>query len=430
MHQEDYTRCVWQALSLTLLTLLLCCGCHRNPPAASGPLLQRGYLWQRAWTPAVDDAVQQADQHLDGVIVLGAEIGWDDGKPRPIEANISWAELYAMKKPVAIALRIAPYPGPFAQDDATAKAIVAEAASLLKTARAHNVEAQEFEIDFDCAQNKLKGYKLWLQALARVVHPTRLVITTLPAWLDEPDFAALVQQADSYVLQVHSVPILAESGRASLCDPSLARKWVDKASRLGIPFSVALPTYWCVAGYDSAGKLIGVAVDSVQPSWPPDTGMLEFGPNADDIADLVRQWQTKRPPGLRELIWYRLPVATDLRNWRWPTLLSVMTGRHPDHHLEVTQEGQTPVDLSIANAGDAEEELNCAVVVRWNGSRPVACDALPGWSVSSIKGQAVFSTTDDHLHLSPGTNTSIGWIRLGQASALQTELITHEQKSP
>ena len=36
-----------------------------------------------------------------------------------------------------------------------------------------------------------------------------------------------------------------------------------------------------------------------------------------------------------------------------------------------------PVDLTIANSGDADEQLNCAVVVHWNGLRPVACDALP-----------------------------------------------------
>jgi hypothetical protein len=429
MHPNKLTRYVWQALSVTLLVFLFS-GCHPDAGTPSGPLQQRGYLWQRAWTSAVDEATTEADQHLDGVIVLGTEIGWDDGKPHPIRSNISWSKLHAMKTPVSIALRIAPYPGPFASDDATARAITTEATSLLDAARAHSVNIQEFEVDFDCSQSKLKGYELWVQALAKAVHPTRLVITTLPAWLKEQEFPSLVRRADGYVLQVHSVPTLAESGHASLCDPVLARKWVDQASRLGIPFSVALPTYSCLAGYDPAGELINVAMDSVQPLWPPGTRVLEFGPNADDVADMVKEWQTRRPQGLSEVIWYRLPVSTDLRNWRWPTLLSVMAGRHPEHHLEVTQMGEAPVDLTIANSGDADEQVNCAVVVRWNGSRPVACDALPGWSVSSSEGQAIFSTTDDHLHLSPGSTSSVGWIRLGQLTALHSQVVTHEQKSP
>jgi hypothetical protein len=429
MHPNDNSRYVWQALSVTLLGFLLS-GCHPNAGTPSSPLPQRGYLWQRVWTSAVDEATTEADRHLDGVIVLGTEIGWDDGKPQPIRSNISWSKLQAMKTPVSIALRIAPHLGPFASDDATARVITAEATLLLGAAHAHNVDIQEFEVDFDCAQSKLKGYELWVQALAKAVHPTRLVITTLPAWLNESEFSMLVRQADGYVLQVHSVPTLAESGHASLCDPKLARKWVGEASRLGVPFSVALPTYSCLAGYDPAGKLINVAMDSVQPSWPPGTRVLEFGPNADDVADLVKEWQIRRPQGLREVIWYRLPVATDMRNWRWPTLLSVMAGRHPEHHLEVSQVGEAPVDLTIANSGDADEQLNCSVVVSWTGPRPVACDALPGWSVFSSDGKAVFTTTDNHLRLSPGATTSFGWIRLGQVAALRSQVVTYEQKNP
>jgi hypothetical protein len=306
-------------------------------------------------------------------------------------------------------------------------AIVAEAASLLRTARMHGVVPSEFEVDFDCAQDKLEGYKMWLQALAKVVHPTRLVITTLPAWLDEPGFPALIGQTDGYVLQVHSVPTLAETGHTALCDPALARKWVEKASRFGVPFSVALPTYWCLAGYDPTGKLMGVAMDGAQPSWPAGTNMLEFGPNADDIANLVKAWRADRPRGMRGVLWYRLPVATDLRNWRWPTLLPVMEGRRPVHHLEVAHGNEIPVDFTLANAGEAEEELDCDIIVHWRGSRVVACDALPGWTVSAGDGKAVFAATNRYrMRLLPGNNINIGWIRFEQTPLLQTELVSHE----
>jgi hypothetical protein len=394
----------------------------------SGSLPERGYLWQRDWTPAVADAVREGQQHLDGVIVLGAEITWRDGVPQPIEANIAWSTLRDSRRPCALALRIAPYPGPFADNDATARALANEAAALLRMARANGVEPTEFEVDFDCAAGRLAGYAAWLRALAPVVRPTRLVITTLPAWLDAPDFPALIGSVDGYVLQVHSVPTVAESGRASLCDPVLAQKWVAKAARLGRPFSVALPTYGCLAGYAPSGKLLGVAMDSVQPAWPTDTTLLEFRPDADAIADLVRAWRMARPAELREIIWYRLPVATDLRNWRWSTLLPVTQGRRPLRRLEIAHDAGAPVDFSIANAGEAEEDLNCDVVVRWTGSRLVACDALPGWSVAPGDGQAVFTTTTDRarLRLRPGSNLNIGWLRFDQAPALQTDLVRHD----
>ena len=79
-----------------------------------------------------------------------------------------------------------------------------------------------------------------------------------------------------------------------------------------MPFGVALPTYRCAAGYGPDGKLLSVAMDSVQPVWPPGTRVLEFGANADEIATLVNGWQKTRLPQLHELIWYRLPIATDI----------------------------------------------------------------------------------------------------------------------
>jgi Protein of unknown function (DUF3142) len=406
-------------------------GCHHGTPTESDPLIQRGYLWQRAWTPAVVNAMQDADRRLNGVVVLGAEMVWQGKVPRVIEANISWDDLKTASNPCALTLRIAPYPGPFLDDDAAAHAITGEAVSLLGKAKAHGVTLSEFQVDFDCGQQKLAGYRTWLHSLAKIVHPTRLVITTLPVWLNEAEFPALIHETDGYVLQVHSVPTMAESGRAVLCDPVLARKWVAEASRLGKPFWVALPTYWCLAGYDPAGKLIGVAMDGVQPSWPAGTRTLEFASNADKIAELVTGWQAERPAEMRGIIWYRVPVATDLRNWRWPTLLAVMAGRSPAHHLEVIHEGAAPVDFSVVNSGEAEEELNCDMVARWSDSRVVACDALPGWAVSTGPGKAVFTTLDGYrLRLLPGDRMGIGWIRFEKPTALQTEWVPHGAKSP
>jgi len=142
--------------------------------------------------------------------------------PQSIRASIPWEALTASKKPYAIALRVAPFGGPFAGDDTPLRTIAETAKSLLAAAATHGVKVNEFQLDFDCAQKKLDGYRIWLKALRPVVSPLPLVITTLPAWLDEPEFAALLGGVDGYVLQVHSVPTAQESGRAVLCDPALA----------------------------------------------------------------------------------------------------------------------------------------------------------------------------------------------------------------
>jgi hypothetical protein len=252
---------------------------------------------------------------MNGVVLLGAEINFGAKSPGIAKASIDWEAVRRQTQHCSVALRVAPFAGPFRTDDAPARVIAGVAKQLLGDATAHDVKIEDFHFDFDCAQKNLGTYRTWLSILRPIVHPVRFVITVLPAWLDDSNFLPLVREADGYVLQVHSVPISAR-GNATLCDLKLARKWIARAGKLGVPFSVALPTYRCAAGYAPDGKLLSVAMDSVQPSWPPGTRILEFGADADMIAALVNEWQNARPPQLRELIWYRVPIVTDARNWR------------------------------------------------------------------------------------------------------------------
>ena len=408
----------------TLLTiaLLVFAGCNRPEQKISGALKQRGYVWQREWTPGVIDAVAEAERRMDGVVLLGAEISLAGKKPEIVKASIDWEAVKRQTKHCSIALRVAPYSGPFHADDASARTIVDLVKELINDARIHDVVLEEFQLDFDCARKNLAGYRTWLQSLQAVVHPIRFMITTLPAWLDDSEFRALVRETDGYVLQVHSVPI-SNGGGATLCDTRLARQWVNKAARLRLPFSVALPTYRCSAGYGPDGKLISVAMDSVQPSWPPDTQVLEFGTDPDDLATLVDEWQTSRPAELREVLWYRVPIASDARNWHWITLSAVMAGRHPKHNLKVVQEGQNPIDLSIFNAGEADEQINSNVAATWNEAGLTASDALSGWNVRSENGRAVFNAiAQQGVRLPPGANRKIGWLRFDRPTNLRVEL--------
>jgi hypothetical protein len=374
-------------------------------------LPQRGYLWQRQWTPAVAAAFQQADERLDGVVSLGAEVEWSGRQARVVRANIAWEKLRTAKSPCAIALRIAPFAFPGSLDAPALHAITREIQALLKEAQTHGVAVREFQLDYDCAQRSLPAYRDWLHELRASVHPARFIITTLPAWLDEPSFSSLIKETDGYVLQVHSVPLQSRKTGA-LCDAAKARDWVARAAKLGRPFSVALPTYRCTAGYDPTGRLIGVAMDSVQPAWPPETRTLEYSASANALAGLVEEWQRRRPAELRELLWYRIPVASDQRNWRWPTLAAVMSGRKPASHLAIKRTGQNPIDLALVNEGESDEELDASVVASWGGEKLLAADALSGWQVVAQPGRALFSIPEGHqLRLPPGASRRIGWLR-------------------
>src|SRR6266487_7124761 len=113
-----------------VIAAALFAACNRTVPTVSGPLPQRGYLWQRDWTTAVNGAVLEAQKRMDGVILLGAEISWTAGKPAVVRTNIDWQTLKSSGVSYGIALRIAPYPGSSRPDDATAQFIVGVAKSL------------------------------------------------------------------------------------------------------------------------------------------------------------------------------------------------------------------------------------------------------------------------------------------------------------
>ena len=394
---------------------------HSGRPAAS--LTQRAYIWQREWTTAVSAAIRQAGPHLDGFVILGAEVAWKDGAPRVLRPRVDWAALRETGKPVGIALRIDPF-------DATAREertrLLAELAkSLISDARTNGVPCAEFQVDYDCGERKLAAYRAWLPALRAAVKPARFVITALPAWLnEESEMTRLVANADAFVLQVHSVPRRNGGERTALFDPARARGWVTRAAKLGRPFSVSLPTYSALAGYDVHGELLGMAFDGVQPSWPAGTRVVQFVSDAGELSRLTAEWRSTRPAAMAGVMWYRLPVGSGQRAWRWPTFAAVLDGREPRRRLDVLAEGDNPVDLSLANEGESEESLDAAVLVRWDAPAVAVAEALPGWTLSQSEHEARFTRTEAAIpRLLPGGRRKIGWIRFDQPTQTYAQII-------
>src|SRR5207248_401732 len=138
---------------------------NRTAPTVAGPLSQRGYLWQRDWTVAVNSTVLEAQKRMDGVILLGGEISWIAGNPEVVRTNINWQTLALSGVSCGIALRIARYPGPLPSDDTTTEFIVGVAKSLINVAASHGVILSEFQIDFDCTPKNLGAYRGWLRSV-------------------------------------------------------------------------------------------------------------------------------------------------------------------------------------------------------------------------------------------------------------------------
>lgn len=428
-------KCMKSLVALTLVAGIACLvafsGC-RNEPRADGDLPQRAYVWQRDWNAPVARSLQEGRDVLAGCVVLGAEVEWRNGSPVPIRPKIDWEALRSFGKPVGLALRVAPYPGPFSGEGSVVASLRGVAQDLLKEAKSAGVEVQEFQLDFDCAQKKLTGYAEWVKAVRKSIGSVPLVITALPSWLSEPAFPSLAREAKRYVIQVHSVASPQGDEQTQICDPVQAKRWMEKASAIGLPFEIALPTYRSYVGYSPGGDLVGVASDSVRPSWPSGTRVKEYGLDAEAMAAMVKEWLVNRPAHAEGIMWYRLPVATDENNWRWPTLRAVMAGRSPHQTWTVRADGKipagsdspNPADLVLCNTGESDESPACRVEIRWEADVIPVAESLPGWEVQREKKSVVFfRAVGNARRLPPGEECAIGWLRLEPGAPFHVEVV-------
>jgi hypothetical protein len=176
-----------------------------NCPAGeiTNSLSEDAYVWQRDWNQPVREAVAQYASNFESLVVLNAEVSWHEKKPQVIRVPLDYAVLTNAN--VGLALRIGPYPGPFSPDDKTTIFLTGLAAALVVEAKSNGLNPRELQIDFDCAESKLDGYRVWVEAIRRKIAPVPLTITVLPSWLNQTSFGKLVAATDGYVLQVHSL---------------------------------------------------------------------------------------------------------------------------------------------------------------------------------------------------------------------------------
>jgi hypothetical protein len=419
-----FRHCLPVAFGAVLLALGAT-GCDRKHAAAttattSGPLTQRAYVWQREWTRQVSQSVSSHAGSFEELAVLAAQVEWHASEQSPalVRPVIDWMALKGSGTSVGLVVRVH-RAGDGSQVAKTVADILHE---RLAEALAAGVPVSEFQIDYDCPQKALAGYLRWLTEVRDSMRDTHipLRITSLPSWLGEPEFAALADVSDGYILQVHSFDLTAIGRTPTVCDAEAALGWVGKAARLGRPFYVALPTYRCLAGYAPDGHSLGMAADAGAPAWAKGTRVLELTSDAGAIATLVAGWIKERPASMRGLYWYRLPIEGEARNWRWTTLAVVMSGRVPERKWEVHAGTGNPADFTLWNTGEDDEVLPRSIRITWPGpERIAAADAVGGWT-SEVKPDSIeFNCSRDgsQTRLPPGSSTPLGWIRYHETPA-------------
>ncbi len=403
-------------------------GADPSPARAAGsePLQHSAYVWQRAWTPAVQSAVFQHESNFHSLCALAAEVSFPNGRPTVSRVRLDFDCLRQPGFRVSLALRINAYPGPYATSNSVTTRLTTLAQEILKEARNAGVTPSELQIDFDCAETKLDGYAMWLREIKNRVAPVPVVFTALPSWLKHPEFARLAGVGSGFVLQVHSL----ERPRGpdtpfQLCDPAAARIAVAQAARVGVPFQVALPTYGYVLGFNPRGEFIGLSAERGRADWPPSTIRREVRSDPVAMAGLLSAWSTNRPANLRGIIWYRLPIEDDILNWRWRTLGAMVTGQPLRERARAVWRRVEPGlgEICLVNDGQLDLSSRPKITARWNGARLIGSDGLYGFVVSEeSQTQLTWRCPLLDWRLNAGEQQVIGWMRLEQDCEVQVEL--------
>ncbi len=256
---------------------------------SSPGLRHEAYVWQRAWTGAVREAVRDAPAELAGLRVQLLEVDRRGQLGRP---GVDAAALAAARRPVTAVVRI---------DGARLPAGVSLAPALDAIAawRRAGVPVVGLEIDHDCATAALPAYAAWLAA----ARPPglRFSATALPTWAGAPGLGPVAAAVDELVVQLHAVRAPA------LFEPAAARRGLERfaAAVPGARLRVALPTY-------------AARVDGADVAADP-----------DEVADLLRSLERAPVPGVTGVVWFRLPVAGDHAAWPSPVLAAVIRGPRP-----------------------------------------------------------------------------------------------------
>jgi hypothetical protein len=308
---------------------------------------------------------------------------------------------------------------------AAGDALAALAAEVVAAARAAGVQPRELQLDFDAPTAGLADYARWLDRIHARVPDLPLVITALPTWLDAPAFAALVGGVDAFVLQVHSVTRpTGPDALPPLCDPALARRWIERAAALGRPFRVALPTYGYRLGFAPDGHLLGLTAEAPARPWPPDTTVRELRADPAAMAALVAELTRDRPGNLERVSWYRLPIPGDALVWSDATFAAVRRGAPVAPALAVALAWPEPTlaEVRATNAGTADAAL--PGTVRVTGPTPLASDGQSGYTRADTLAVTLFERGPAVTPLAPGATRPIGWLRFSTPPSREAVVVT------
>ncbi|MGY8641651.1 MAG: DUF3142 domain-containing protein [Verrucomicrobiales bacterium] len=402
-----------------------------GPSGNSGAsLTQRVYVWQRIQNaPVVASAIESVPREVvSGMLPLVAEVHFRNGPDlapeivRPSLAVGSFQKRAAGENSDAAVIRIGVSAAETEWNPKACEIVETLAREFLMSPI---WATNELQIDYDCPQKRLGEFAKLLSHLKAAFPEKTLTFTALPTWLGESEFAKTAAIADSYVLQVHSLQLPSEPSQpVVLINPDSARAAVERAGQLGHPFEVALPTYSCFVIFEAdSDRVLDVVSEDLPRRWPSNVGRVKLG-QTDPAAmtQLVREWKKSHPAAMCGLIWYRLPVATDVMNWPPPVWNKVVRGESPvqQSEFEIRRE-KLRSTIVFKNIGETTVPLPETIELQISGEGEYQFDGGKLYVGEGDPLKFILKKGPvDHLPLPSGKAVEIGWIE-GNVTVLVPE---------
>lgn len=270
------------------------------------------YVWQRAWTPEVEQAAEAARQAGRELFMLAGELEIHAG-------NWQWKRVDV--------------PGEWLQRDGVTPVLRAASAALdeplrltgMLAAEISNLGVKRVQLDVDAAERQLADYGRMLAALHWERPTVTLSVTLLPThFLGRGNVDGVLAAVDEVVLQVHGI----ERPRHRRESYALMRRDVtvralSAARAKGKPFRMALPTYAYALLFAEDGTFIRLFAENLPAGLAGHPQVELAAPDLPLLAELIRDH-----PDI-PVVWFRLPVPGERLNVDGAVLATLEAGDAP-----------------------------------------------------------------------------------------------------
>jgi len=371
------------------------------------------YVWQRNWNSNVGDAVISISNSTGYFTVLCGDLRFKEEKPFINSINIKWDYLTQTETSTTVAFRISTQASKFLATSAIESLANSVGDSISKTIKsAPKNEIVGIQIDYDCPTSKLVDYVKLIKLLKRRFQHFQISFTALPSWLDSKDFPALAATSDYYVLQVHSfkTPATLEEALRPFSGEAVS-SWIKKASLIGHPFYVSLPTYGYEVSFNESGKFLGLRAETQRITYKPGTKHALVMTDYKRIMAFLTEIEKQKPKHLMGFCWFRLPLKTDEFNWSIETLEMIIEHKIPQVSLksEVISPKPGLYEVYLVNDGQVNIFKDIQFKLTWNKDITFIYDVLAGYREEGLGGEGGIKITG--IPPKTGNKILVAWFR-------------------